>query len=268
MNMIFEPIIENDIHDLGELQPDGWPDIIPIFEYYLNTPFCKPIKVVIENKIVGIGSAILLKNSAWLAHIIVNPEFRKKGIGSSIVHHLVGNLKNIGFETISLIATDMGYPVYKKAGFKEQTEYVFFERKELLEDYYRTKNVVQYTSMNAEDIFSLDKIVTGEERRILLNDKLENSYIYQKKGKLIGYYLPELGDGLIIADDVEAGIELMRLRYSILNIGILPIDNIEGIKFLKENGFLETKRVKRMILGKEFSWRPNKVFNRVGGNLG
>lgn len=266
--MIVEPIIENDIHYLRELQPDGWPDIIPIFEHYLNIPFCKPIKVVIENKIVGIGTAILLNNSAWLAHIIVNPEFRRKGIGSLIVHHLLGNLKKIGFETISLIATDMGYPIYKKAGFKEQTEYVFFERKEPLKDYYRSKNVVQYTNTNIEDIFFLDKIVTGEDRRILLNDKLENSYVYQKNGKLIGYYIPGLGEGLIIADNVEAGIELMRLRYSIINKGVLPIDNIEGIKFLKENGFLETKKAKRMILGKEFSWQPGKVFNRIGGNLG
>jgi GNAT superfamily N-acetyltransferase len=266
--MIFEPIIENDIHHLRELQPDGWPDVIPIFEYYIDSPFCRPIKVVIENKIVGIGTAILLNNSAWLAHIIVNPDFRKKGIGSSIVHYLLGYLKNIGIETISLIATDSGYPVYKNAGFKEQTEYVFFEREEPLKDYFRSKNVVQYTSTNAEDIFSLDKIVTGEDRRTLLNDKLENSYVYQKNGKLMGFYLPGLGDGLIIADNEEAGIELMRLRYSIINKGVLPIDNIEGIRFLKENGFLETKRAKRMILGKEFSWQPGKVFNRIGGNLG
>ncbi len=266
--MIFEPIIRNDIHYLRELQPDDWLDIIPIFEYYINTSFCKPIKVVIENRIVGIGTAILFNNSAWLAHIIVDPEFRKKGIGSSIVNHLLGYLKNIGFETISLIATDLGYPVYEKAGFREQTEYVFFEKKEPLKDYYRSKNVVQYTSINAEDIFSLDKTVTGEDRRILLNDKLENSYVYKKNGNLMGFYLPELGDGLIIADNEEAGIELMRLRYSIINKGVLPIDNIEGIRFLKENGFLEIKRAKRMILGKGFSWQPGKVFNRVGGNLG
>lgn len=266
--MIFEPIIENDIRYLRELQPDGWPDIIPIFEYYINSPFCKPIKVVIENKIVGIGTAILLNNSAWLAHIIVNPEFRKKGIGSSIVYYLLEYLKNIAIETVSLIATDSGYPVYKKAGFKEQTEYVFFGRKEPLKDYDRSKNVVKYASTNAEDIFSLDKIVTCEDRKILLNDKLGNSYVYQKNGKLTGYYLPELGDGLIIADNVEAGIELMRLRYSILNNGVLPIDNVEGIKFLKENGFLEIKRAKRMIVGKEFSWQPDKVYNRIGGNLG
>jgi len=50
--------------------------------------------------------------------------------------------------------------------------------------------------------------------------RLEKSYVYQKNGNLMGFYLPELGDGLIIADNEEAGIELMRLRYSIINKGV------------------------------------------------
>ena len=236
--MVFEPIIENDIHYLRELQPDGWSDIIPLFEYYIKTTFCKPIKVVINNRIVGIGTGILLNNTAWLAHIIVNPEFRKMGIGSSIVNYLLEYLKNRDCETISLIATELGYPIYKKVGFVEQTKYVFFERKEPLKENIRSKYIIQYKNVNAREIFSLDRIVTGEDRRVFLNDKLENSYVYQKYGKTIGYYLPKLGEGLIIADNVEAGIELMRLRYSIVNKGVLPIDNIEGIKFLNENGFV------------------------------
>ncbi|MDL5503140.1 MAG: hypothetical protein QSU88_07985, partial [Candidatus Methanoperedens sp.] len=62
VNRVSPTIIENDIRYLRELQPNGCPDIIPIFEHYLNTPFCKPIKIFIENKIVGIGTAILLDN--------------------------------------------------------------------------------------------------------------------------------------------------------------------------------------------------------------
>ncbi len=69
-------------------------------------------------------------NTAWLAHIIVDPEYRKRGIGSLIVCQLLDFLKNSGCETVSLIATELGYSVYKKAGFVEQTEYAFFEREE------------------------------------------------------------------------------------------------------------------------------------------
>lgn len=90
----------------------------------------------------------------------------------------------------------------------------------------------------------------------------------KKNGKISGYYLPELGEGLIVADNREAGIELMKLKYSISNKGTLPVENREGIAFLKENGFVETRRAKRMILGKEFLWHPDKIYNRIAGNLG
>lgn len=183
--MILDAIVESDLCNLRELQPEGWPDIIPIFEYYVKMPFCKPVKVMIENRIVGNGAGISLGNTAWLAHIIVNPEFRKKGIGSLIVDHLLKILKNSGCETVSLIATELGYPVYKKAGFVEQTEYAFFEREESFKEYYRAENIVRSTNTNTEDIISLDKIASGEYRSRLLIDKLENSYVYQKKWKNI-----------------------------------------------------------------------------------
>ena len=266
--MILDTIIESDLYNLRELQPEGWTDIIPIFDYYAKMPFCKPVKVTIENRIVGIGAGISFGNTAWLAHIIVNPEFRKRGIGSLIVDHLLIFLKNAGCETVSLIATDLGYKIYKKAGFAEQTEYVFFEREKQFKDYYRTENIVRCSNTNTEDIFSLDKNVSGEDRRRLLIDKLENSYVYQKNGKIIGYYFPDLGEGLIVADNIEAGIELMRLKFSTSNSGAMPVENREGIAFLKENGFIEIKRAKRMILGIKFPWHPSKIYNRIGGNLG
>lgn len=266
--MILDTIVINDIPKLRDLQPEGWTDIIPVFEYYVRMPFCKPVKVMAEDKIAGIGTGISLVNTAWLAHIIVNPEFRKRGIGSFIADQLLNILKNSGCETVSLIATELGFPVYKKAGFTEQTEYVFFEREKPLNNYHSNENVFGLTNITTDDIIAFDKKVSGEDRSRLLIDKLENSYGYQKNGKITGYYLPGFGEGFIAADNMEAGIELMRLRYSLSNKGALPVENREGISFLKENGFTEKKRAKRMFLGKEFLWHPEKIYNRIAGNLG
>ena len=87
-----------------------------------------PVKISIENKIIGIGTGIVFGNTAWLAHIIVNPEFRRRGIGRKIVIELLNIIKNTGCETVSLIATELGCPIYEKAGFIEQTKYAFFEK--------------------------------------------------------------------------------------------------------------------------------------------
>lgn len=266
--MDMEPIMESDLQYLRELQPEGWPDITPVFINYLRRPFCTPVKVMSERKIVAIGAGISWGKTAWLAHIIVAPEHRNKGIGGSLVGQLLHSLQNSGCETISLIATDMGYPVYKKAGFIEQTEYVFFEKETPLKDIALSEEIIRLPAAKTQEIMVLDQTASGENRSNLLTDELNNCYVYLKKGRTLGYYLPGLGEGLIIANDNTAGIELMKLKYSITSKGSLPAENKDGIKFLKDNGFRETKTVKRMIWGKEFLWHPVQIYSRIGGNLG
>lgn len=266
--MILNPFIEKDLQNLRELQPEGWPDITPSFINYLRRPYCIPLKVVLEDKLVGVGVGISWGKTAWLAHIIVAPEYRNKGIGGFIVRQLLHILKKSGCETVSLIATEMGYPVYKKAGFIEQTEYVFFERETPLKTEYQSDNILRMLPGDQTELLALDKKVSGEDRSALLAEEIGNCFSYRENGKTLGYYLPGLGEGLIIAENHIAGIELMKFKYSIFNKGSLPIDNKAGIAFLQNNGFLETKKSKRMIWGKEFSWHPEKIYARIGGNLG
>ena len=64
--------------------------------------------------------------------------------------------------------------------------------------------------------------------------------------KLIGYYLLDLGDGILFADMVVAGID-----------------------FLKRNGFGEPGiESRRMVLGEDMVWIPQCHFSRIGGNFG
>ena len=266
--MVLERVTENDLEYLKELQPDGWSDIIPAFKFYSGSPYCFPIKIKSENIIVGIGAGIKLGDTGWLAHIIVRVGQRNMGIGSAIVDHLLGKMNEEGCMCISLIATELGYPVYRKFGFVDQTDYVFIEGNAPLRDQCTSENIVPCSPTFADKIFSLDQAVSGETRRELLSDNLDNSYVYQRDGKVAGFYLPNLGEGLIVASDAEAGIELMKARLSRMNKSVLPVDNSAAISFLTKSGFSEKKRAKRMILGKEFMWQPENLFNRIAGNLG
>ena len=265
--MIFDEIKQNDIQGICKLQPEGWPSIIEAFSYYVKAPFCYPMKVSYNGEIVGIGTAISYGNTAWLAHIIVSKEHRKNGIGAAIVNYLCNYLKNSGHNTISLIATELGYPVYKKAGFTDQTEYLCLQRTDIME-YSFSNNLSLISDKYKEQLFFLDKKIFGENRKGLLSKFLENGYIYIKGSKVLGYYLKELGEGLIIANDMKAGKELVKFRCSFSNKAVLPIDNSFGIDFYKENGFEEKFRLKKMVYGEKIVWEPNKIFSRIGGNFG
>lgn len=93
--------------------------------------------------------------------------------------------------------------------------------------------------------------------------------MYAKGSKINGFYLPDLGEGLIFAENSEAGVELMKVKYAKSDKAVIPSENQVGIDFLKQNGFkqIDTKG-KRMILGKDISWKPDCVYSRIGGNYG
>lgn len=53
----------------------------------------------------------------WLAALYVQPPFRKRGIGSQLVGHLVNHAAKAGFSRIYLSADDQ-VPLYGRLGFK------------------------------------------------------------------------------------------------------------------------------------------------------
>ena len=263
-----ESLTYNDLIGLKELQPKDWGDIIPDIEFYIKSTFCNPMKATIGNKIVGTGTLIIFGNTCWIAHVIVDSNFRNKGIGSQIVNGLMKTIEKSPIETCSLIATELGKPVYLKAGFSTVTEYTFLQREKQWADCSVSKNVIPFDEKYRAAIYKMDKTISGENREILLKDYLDNSMVYIENGKVAGYYLPGLKEGLIFADTDKAGIELMKCKYPAVNKAVLPIDNVGALEFLKQEGFSETSRGTRMVIGKDLKWNPLKMYSRIGGNLG
>lgn len=126
--MQFQSIQFSDLDEIKRFQPEGWADIIPDFEFYIRSDYCYPVKTKIGDKITGVGALIVFENTAWLAHIIVDPDYRKQGIGFQIVEELLNELKYRSINSWLLLATELGQSVYSKAGFRVVTEYAYFKR--------------------------------------------------------------------------------------------------------------------------------------------
>ena len=266
--MAIERIILNDLEQIKNLQPKGWSDIIPDIKFYIESTFCTPIKATIDDKIIGIGVLITFENTSWIAHIIVDSTYRNKGIGSQIVNELLKKVKQSSIETCSLIATDLGKLVYLKTGFRTVTDYTFLQKEKQFIDCSVSKNIVSFEEKYRKAIYDLDRLISGENRTILLKDFLHSSILYIESKNVIGYYIPTLKEGPIVANSVYAGIELMKFKYSKIDKAVLPSENIEGLDFLKKMGFVETSKVTRMTFGKDLEWNPHKIFSRIAGSFG
>ena len=262
-------LTHNDLNEIRKLQPEGWPDIVPEFEFYVRKEFCYPIKAILENKIVGVGTLIVFDNTAWLAHIIVDKNHRNSGIGFHITEKLINDGNNKSVKSFLLIATELGLPIYKKAGFRIITEYQYFNRDKHCRDFQLSLNILPYEESLNSKIYELDEKISGENRKSLIVDYLKNTLVYIQNSSLLGFYMPDLGEGLILASTTDAGLELMKIKYSKVNKAVLPGENHIGTNFLKQNGFtLSDTKGTRMILGQEIDWKPSKVFSRIGGNYG
>ena len=267
--MTIETLNNSDVSLLNELQPSGWGTILPAHEFYTtNTNFCFSIRINNDAKIVGIGTAIIHNDVAWLGHIIVHAENRNQGIGKLITQSLVKNSVPKNCETIYLIATDLGAPVYAKAGFETETEYLFFKDIKAEESWRISGNILPFHPDQKTAIAAIDKLASGEDRIFHLEKYLQDGFVYQNNTFIEGFYLPDFGEGLILAATKEAGIELMKMRFANHDNACFPKDNIDAVDFLYKHGYKEFKTAKRMVLGKRRSWNPSNIYNRIGGNIG
>jgi len=267
--MEFEIITYDDLNSLKSLQPEDWPDIIPSFKFYTRSPFCTPIMTKVKDQVAGIGSLISLGKTSWIGHMIVHKDYRRKGIGYQLVKELLVNHEQTSAETCLLIASEMGRPVYTKVGFHEVSEYSFLQRRKHWEKRKFDDHVISFQDSFRTMVYELDRRVSGETRERLLSDYLEDSLIYLKDGIVMACFVPDLKEGLIIADSEEAGLSLMEIKYSKVDKASLPMNNQTGIRFLQQNGFVRTdKKGTRMIYGRDIQWMPEKIYSRIGGNLG
>lgn len=63
--------------------------------------------------VMGFGPSL-----AWIGMILVDPDYRGKGLGSAAFDRALGAAKAAGFNTLGLDATTLGEPIYRKSGFQ------------------------------------------------------------------------------------------------------------------------------------------------------
>ena len=266
--MNIQPLKPDDLPQIPALLPPGWDTAMPAIQFYTTSDFCFPIKVTIDNKIIGTGTAIIHHDVAWLAHILVHPDHRNQGIGQLITESLVVMAHTNSCDTLYLLATELGEPVYRKIGFETETEYLFFKSEKPIDIAIHNECIVKYSSAYEKQIADFDHQVSGEDRMFHLKPHLSSGFVYVIDNIVEGYYLPTMGDGLIIATTSISGQALMSLRLTTKDFSVFPMDNIPATTFIQQLPFSEVRRQKRMRLGTKRNWQPAHIYNRIGGNLG
>jgi N-acetylglutamate synthase-like GNAT family acetyltransferase len=266
--MTLEPITINDFPYLAEFEPPGWGDLIPRFSYAISSSAYHPFKLEEHGITVAIGTVIYHADSAWLASIIVHPDHRNKGYGKKITQAMIDGIDTRRYTTIYLDATDLGFPVYKKLGFIHEADYVHFKSENNVSGLQLSASIIPYRDDMLSQLLRIDKNVSCEDRKENLLDHLQDAVVFFHDGKVTGYYLPSFGNGVVIAENSIAGVELLKYRLENNYYAIFPSKNRSAIDLLQQTRLKQFRVSRRMFLGVKRNWQAENIYNRISGQLG
>lgn len=214
-----------------------------------------------EKKVVGTATAIKYENKvAWIGMVLVDQEYRGRGISKMLLSGLFENLK--ACRSIKLDATPAGQPVYQKYGFKD--EYLihrmttFSATVEILPTESRfSPELVSPTVI--PEVVEYDKQVFGASRKqlieFLVTNDSGNVWMIRREGQISGIVLGRKGArfhqiGPVMAYNAEdAKILILKSLEKLVGRPVvvdIPDDKRELIKWLNTIGFIEQRQFIRM----------------------
>lgn len=263
-----EKFTENDLLLIDALEPEGWGSLIPRFRFFLSFENCFAFKQMEGDVVAALGAVICFPDAYWLACIITHPEYQRQGRGEIVTKFLIDTVVNNPAAAIQLIATDAGFPLYRKLGFIEDGTYLHFQWEENSFSFPDDVSVFPIAATDRSSVMELDRLQSGENREALLSAYLEDAVVVRRGDRITGFCLPSFGEGLIVADDADAGLSLMKWRISRKKNAAVPEGNIVAVDFYRSLGLLPVRISRRMYFGKKADWKANRLFNRISGQLG
>ena len=256
---------------ISTLFPKDWNfDFEKFISLHIDQKYFKGFTLSANNEPIGFGNLLIFGEVGWIGNIVVKKVFRGRGLGTSITSHLIETGKETGVKTFILIATKLGESLYKNIGFRTELNYEFYKRSESLKKFEISRNIRVASKADFQKIIDLDFAVTREKRNkfielFLFGTKL----VYNSTGKLKGFFIENLENGLIIAIEPDYGLELLKVKLNNNEQSIvIPETNLIAKDFLIKNGYKNYMNAPRMILGKKYNWKSEYVFSRGAGYCG
>jgi GNAT superfamily N-acetyltransferase len=222
---------------------------------------------------------------AWVSMVLVDPEYRGHGIGTTLLKKCVEHLDSIGVPCIKLDATPLGKPIYEKLGFTSAYEIERWKLKRGAAELPHRDREDSDESMPGplfERVLKADREAFGADRSAVLRAVNRDEPFFTdgvwNAGGMEGYALGRRGSfadhlGPWIAKDEASGERLLErfLKQSSRETVIADcvLANPFAKKLLQARGFELARPLTRMFRGKnEYPGRPELVCGIMGPEFG
>jgi GNAT superfamily N-acetyltransferase len=116
----------------------------------------------------GTTTTCVFGRVAWVAMVLVEERFRRRGVGRALMEHALAFLDGQGVRTVRLDATPVGQPLYEQLGFRQQFRLDRYDGVLPPDNRPAAAGVVTAPPGQWEGLAALDAAVTRTDRRTFL----------------------------------------------------------------------------------------------------
>ena len=232
-----------------------------------------------DGRPVGTTVTCILGPVAWIAMVLVDPEFRGRGFGKALMTHALDFLDGQNVPSIRLDATALGKPLYEKLGFIVEYGLTRFEG--IPQAVARPPGIVN--DAGPQDwpmLFQMDREITGADRTKLLSRifaaQPETIRVVRSAESIVGFQAARPGTrawqigpclgrhgvgGILLADALN--------RFAGTRIFVdIPVQNQAGVTLAKRSGLTVQRHLIRMCRGQPVAERTDHIWASSGPELG
>jgi GNAT superfamily N-acetyltransferase len=227
--------------------------------------------IQIGNILAATASLFCYERSlAWIGMVLTHPDFRRQGLATRLLRHVLAIADKVAIRTLKLDATEMGEPLYRSLGFlPEQT----------VERWMRSATFASDSELTCSRDLSplaetIDRAVFGGDRAFLLRALLQQgacysisgSYLLTRSGRNASYLGPWVGREKRTARQLlELGLRTPSANGWYWDI---LLENHDAVALAKEFGFSPQRRLLRMSRGEPFGGRDEFIYAIAGFEFG
>ncbi len=242
-----------------------------------------------DGQAVGTTVTCVLGSVAWIAMVLVDPDWRRRGIGKALMSHALSFLDAQGVPSVRLDATALGKPLYEKLGFVVEYELARYEgfplasspRSPLPEEEGAIGGVVE--KANAQDwprLFQLDREITTADRSKFLtrlfSERREDVRMVRSGTEVVGFLAVRPGVrawqiGPCLARHAAGAMLLADAahRHASGKVFIdIPVHNEAAVNTARTLGLNVQRHLVRMCRGQPVPERTHHIWASSGPELG
>jgi ribosomal protein S18 acetylase RimI-like enzyme len=207
-----------------------------------------------DGVIVGTGASVGFGPTGWIGGIAVAPEARGARLGQALTEAVIEALGPR--ETLLLLASDAGRPIYERLGFEVDERYRVFWSPDGTAP--SPNGLRRLTAADRDAVAALDARVTGEARSLALDVGLEGAIATPDLSAVA--FRPPWSALPIVASDADAGATLLRALVAPGLRLAVPESNAAALETLRALGCTAGRDVVRMRRGAPVPWRPEELW--------